>query len=147
MEEKEGPPANFHEFVERLRRIRLWKLMFPVTIAFLAPIVGVALWMALSFMPRYKVALLRAQVGQDVMNLAVLQERYHKLNGSYAAGLEPLAHLAADPEALRNGMAGRLDLHTLLISGTTSRFVIEANVLDKQRTLIHFEGPPPGYRP
>jgi hypothetical protein len=71
----------------------------------------------------------------DLAALAILQERTRRQTGSYANDLAALAGAAGDPR-LPDKLAQDLDLQTLLVRGTSSHFVLEANSLDEKRTLI-----------
>ncbi|MDD5655963.1 MAG: hypothetical protein PHF00_01755 [Elusimicrobia bacterium] len=132
--EKDAPPKP--SWFKRFK-----SMLLPMAAGALIAGVSVLVGMRLYFAPRAQKAYLRVETGLDIMVLADLQKRYHARHGAYARDFEALAGSSDDPEGLRKGLAEHLDLETLLISGTSRQFVIEANVLDPERTLMRFEGP------
>jgi hypothetical protein len=101
-------------------------------------ILSVLLWMRISYIPRVRESFMRLQTSMDLVALAQLQERYHRQTGTYADSLAPLLKVSFDPK-LPEVLARDLDPETLLIQGTSAHFVLEANSVDRNRTLIHFE--------
>jgi hypothetical protein len=91
--------------------------------------------------PQLDVARLRSETTADVLTLYGLQMRYHQRKRTYANDLDSLLALEPDGAARKARMNGHLDLSTLAIVGDATKFKIEANVLDLQRTLIKIRGP------
>ncbi len=114
----------------------------PVAAGMAALILGLLLWLQFSFRPRVQQTYLRVHTSLDLASLAVLQARHHRQTGVYADDLESLIRDSGDP-GLPAKMAKDLDMSTLLVRGNASRFVLEANSLDENRTLIRFEVPAP----
>ena len=110
-----------------------------VSVAFVAVVLG----MRFFFAPLATKVYLRAETSRDVMGLALLQDRHRRWTGVYADDLESLVAISGDPKGFTASLARHLDINTLLVRATSTHFTIEANVLDKERTLIHFDGPLP----
>jgi hypothetical protein len=125
---------------------RLRPLLLPVASGALFAGVAILVGMRVYFAPRAQKAYLRVETGRDVMTLATLQERFHRSHGTYANDFDSLARFSGNPQELRDAFAKHLDLQTLLVSGTSRQFLIEANVLDEERTLIHYRSPPAAKR-
>jgi|GEM_PF-4325858 len=116
--------------------------VLPLAAGAAALIVGVLLWMQFSYLPRVRQTYLQVHAGMDLAALAVLQERYRGRTGSYADDLDSLAAAMGSPQLPEN-LAQDVDLQTLLVQGTSSHFLLEANALDEKRTLIRFAGRAP----
>jgi len=114
----------------------------PLAMGAAAIILGVLLWMKLSYLPRVRQTYQRVHASMGLMVLAAAQERYRKEHGAYAPDLDALTAAAGPwlPELL----AENLDLQTLLVRGASGHFLLEANSLDERRTLVRFEVPAPG---
>lgn len=91
--------------------------------------------------PQRAVARMRYETMQDVSTLFGLQLHYFKVKGVYAPDLDTLLALSPDRDEFKARMAGHLDMSTLAVVGDAERFKVEANVLDKDRTLIKIKGP------
>lgn len=91
--------------------------------------------------PMRKVAELRYQTMKDVSILFGLQLHYFTVKGVYAPDLDALLTLSPDRDEFKARMAGHLDMTTLTVVGDAEHFKVEANVLDKDRTLIKIKGP------
>jgi hypothetical protein len=91
--------------------------------------------------PQRRTAEMRYETMQDVSTLFGLQLHYFKVKGAYAPDLDTLLTLSPDREAFKARMAEHLDLNTLAVVGDAEHFKVEANVLDKDRTLIKIKGP------
>ncbi|MEK7858632.1 MAG: hypothetical protein AAB320_05765 [Elusimicrobiota bacterium] len=102
----------------------------------------VGLWWSLSLNPRRVDALACVRASRDLLTLSSLQQRHLAAAGAYAADLDSLALLSSDPDWLKEEMGRHLDLQTLLVSGDGDGYILEANCLDRRRTLLHLEGPP-----
>jgi hypothetical protein len=109
-------------------------------------IVGTLLWMKYSYLPRVRQTYLKVHASMDLAALAILQERYRRQTGTYADDLVSLAAAAGDPQ-LPDKLAQDIDLQTLLVRGTSSHYVLEANSLDEKRTLIGLKASAPPGRP
>lgn len=91
--------------------------------------------------PQRETARVRYETMMDVTRLYDLQEQYFKANGVYADGLDALLTLVPDREAFKKRMASHLDMTTIAIVGGPKKFRVEANALDKDRSLIKLRGP------
>jgi hypothetical protein len=91
--------------------------------------------------PKSDVAQLRYNSMKDVLLLYGLQLYHHKVKGSYANDLEALLALTRRPEKVRARLASHVDMNTLAVVSEGSKFKIEANVLDGERTLMKIKGP------
>jgi hypothetical protein len=91
--------------------------------------------------PQLDDARVRAATLEDISHLFGLQNDYMKAKGVYADGLDAL--LSTDPgrEAFKARLASHVDMSTLAVVGGPKKFKIEANALDKERTLIKLKGP------
>jgi hypothetical protein len=116
----------------------------PLVAAAAALIIGSGIWMKFSFLPRVRQTYIQVHTSMDLAALAILQERTRRQTGSYANAndLAALAGAAGDPR-LPDKLAQDLDLQTLLVRGTSSHFVLEANSLDEKRTLIGLKASTP----
>jgi hypothetical protein len=77
----------------------------------------------------------------DVTTLFALQLKYQKARGVYANDLDTLLTLSPDRDALKARLTRNVDMTTLAVVGDAKKFKIEANVLDRDRTLIKLKGP------
>jgi len=77
----------------------------------------------------------------DISNLYGLQMRYKESNKSYANDLETLLAMTPDREAFKARLARNVDMTTLAVVGDAKKFKLEANVLDRERTLVRLRGP------
>ncbi|MDE2510039.1 MAG: hypothetical protein KGL74_02855 [Elusimicrobia bacterium] len=91
--------------------------------------------------PQQEAANVRYETLMDVTKLYDLQEEYFKAHGVYADGLDTLLTSVPDREAFKKRMASHLDLTTIAIVGGPKKFRVEANALDKDRSLIKLRGP------
>lgn len=121
---------------------RLKPMLPAMAVGALIAVAVVLIGMRLYFSPEAQKAYRRVETGRDVMTLATLQEGYRGRTGTYANGFDVLARFSGDEAGLRERLGQHLDLQTLFVSGTKERFVIEANVLDPERTLIRYQSPP-----
>jgi len=109
--------------------------------AALAALLGVLVGMRLYFAPRAQKAFIQVETARDVLALALLEERHHRWAGDYTNDFRTLARISGDPKGFVDTLGRHLDLDTVLVSATSTHYVIEANALDSDRTLVHYEGP------
>lgn len=83
----------------------------------------------------------RYQSHLALMRLYDLQVAYRAANGTYANDLDTLLAAAPDAAQIREKLKATVDLNTLAVVGDASRFRLEANVLDPQRTSVKLRGP------
>ena len=83
----------------------------------------------------------RYQSGLDIARLYGLQLDYKKAKGTYANDLDSLLALAPDGATLWANLAANADMTTLAVVGSETKFKIELNVLDGERTSIKIRGP------
>jgi hypothetical protein len=122
------------------------RFLLPKNLALLAAglavgAVGAALGWQAWLKPQRELAEKRFNTLKDVTTLFGLQLQYKAANGVYANDLDSLLTLAPDRGAFKTRMAEHLDVATLAVVGTADKFKIEANVLDKERTLVKLKGP------
>ena len=86
-------------------------------------------------------AQIRTETVQDTSKLFGLQLQYFQAQGAYANDLDTLLALDPDRAAFKAHMARHLDMSTIAVVGNAKKFKIEANALDKDRTLIKLKGP------
>lgn len=91
--------------------------------------------------PQRDLARVRYETFQDVSTLFSLQLHYKKVKGVFAPDLDALLTLSPDRDAFKARMADHLDMNTIAVVGDADKFKVEANVLDKDRTLIRLKGP------
>ena len=84
---------------------------------------------------------IRYQSHLALMRLYDLQVAYRAANGAYANDLDTLLASESDGAQLREKLKATVDLNTLAVVGDASRFRLEANVLDPQRTSVKIRGP------
>lgn len=96
-------------------------------------------WIALK--PARETAERRYSTMQEISTLYGLQLQYKQLKGVYAGDLDALLSLMPDRDAFKARLAAHVDMNTLAVVGDAEKFKIEANVLDKERTLVRLKGP------
>jgi hypothetical protein len=119
-------------------------LLIAATLAIAAA--GTAAAWHLWLRPQRDVAALRAAALNDVGRLYALQLKYRQARGAYASDLDSLLSAADDRADFKTRLSSHVDLNTLAVVGDASRFRIEANVLDADRTLLKIKGPVRTYR-
>ena len=99
--------------------------------------VGWRVWLK----PRRQESELRYETLRDITALFGLQLSYKIAKGTYANDLDALLTITPNSAALKARLAAHVDLSTLAVVGNAEKFKIEANVRDKDRTLMKLKGP------
>ncbi|MEQ1919004.1 MAG: hypothetical protein ABL955_07375 [Elusimicrobiota bacterium] len=92
-------------------------------------------------LPVRAVSNIRFQAHGCLMRMYDLQLAYHGTHGAYANDLETLLASASDGAQLREKLKASVDINTLAVVGDATRFRLEINMLDPQRTALKIRGP------
>lgn len=84
---------------------------------------------------------IRYRSHQCLMRLYDLQIAYQDAHGVFANDLDTLLASASDGPQLHEKLRGSVDLNTLAVLGDASRFRLEVNILDPERTAVKIRGP------
>jgi hypothetical protein len=103
--------------------------------------VGTAIGYQVYLKPLRAIAQRRYGAHEALIRLYDLQLAYKNAHGAYANDLETLVGSAPDAEQLRAKLRANTDYSTLVVKGDAERFRLEANVLDRERTIFKFRGP------
>lgn len=103
-------------------------------------IAGVAGFHTFFIKPRRAIIATRYNSHVALMRLYKLQLSYHAAHGTFASTLETLLSSTPDGAQLREQLKATTDITTLAVIGDASRFRLEANILDPERTLVKFRG-------
>ncbi|HXT01291.1 MAG TPA: hypothetical protein VN915_11490 [Elusimicrobiota bacterium] len=128
----------------RLNEGRTW-LMIAAT--FLVGGAAAGAWRMYMLLPEQAMVHKRYQSSLDIARMYGLQLSYKRAHGTYANDFASLLTVAPDAAELKASLAANVDMNTLTVVGDESRFKIELNVLDGQRTPIKVKGPVPDARP
>lgn len=91
--------------------------------------------------PHDREAIAKAREGLGI--LAQIEEVYKQDHSYYTDSLAELAKASGDPEQFRDAMLELFDPHEFKILSTRDRYRISGVALDRRRTRVILEGPPP----
>lgn len=138
MTETPTPPTLASRIKERLTNKRLYVLL---AIAVVVGLGGGRLGRKILLAPKIKALELQNATLTDLTELYRLQKAHFAARGTYANDLDSLLAIAPTGAQLRERMSRHMDMNTVTVVGDEKRFKLEANVLDKERTLIKLKGP------
>ena len=115
--------------------------LFYVLLAVVLGFAGAAAGWKLYIKPIRATADIQYRSHECLMRLYDLQMAYHGAHGTYAGDLDTLLASASDGAQLREKLKASVDINTLAVVGDASRFRLEINVLDPQRTSVKIRGP------
>ena len=128
----------------RLNEPRTW---LGIAAAMLAGAVVAGVWWKLWFVPEQALVEKRYQATMDIARMYGLQLSYKRAHGTFANDFASLMTVAPEAAELKARLAANVDMNTLTVVGDASKFKIELNVLDGQRTPIRIKGPIPENKP
>lgn len=138
---EESSPESPTYFSQLKRALTEPRTLFVVALALALGAAGAGVGWKLFLQPARAIAAIRYQSHLGLMRLYDLQVAYHGAHGTYANDLDTLLASAPDGAKLRAQLAATMDINTLAVIGDATRFRLEANVLDPQRTSVKIRGP------
>lgn len=98
-------------------------------------------WWKYFLVPEQALVQKRYQSTLDIARMYGLQLSYKRAHGTYANDFASLLTVAPEAAELKARLAANVDMNTLTVVGDASKFKIEMNVLDADRTPIRVKGP------
>ncbi|MEK7233743.1 MAG: hypothetical protein AAB268_08000 [Elusimicrobiota bacterium] len=131
-------PSYFSNLKERFSDPRTLSI---IALSLALGAVGAGIGWHIYLKPIRAVASTRYQSHLCLMRLYDLQMAYRTAHETFANDLDTLLAAAPDGAQLREKLKATVDINTLAVVGDATRFRLEVNILDPERTSVKIRGP------